>query len=169
MRASRIAALCSEDGVYSTLTSELASRFADAALTVRLQLPVAAASRALRRGDTMEALTLLNPVRPYDHAPAAEFWPAYLRGHAYLQARDGGAARAEFQRILDHRGEAPTSPLYALATLGLARAALLEGNTAASKTALASFGTAWNDADPDLPPRDARWRLFDQAAAAAPR
>ena len=39
------------------------------------------------------ALELLEPVKPYDHAPSAEFWPAYLRGQAYLQLRDGRGGR----------------------------------------------------------------------------
>ena len=37
-------------------------------------------------------------------------WPAYLRGQGYLQLNDRSAAAVEFQRILDHRGEAPAWP-----------------------------------------------------------
>ncbi len=64
------------------------------------------------------ALELLDPVKPYDHAPASEFWPAYLRGQAYLQLKDGRAAGVQFRGHPEHRGEAPTSPLYPLAHLG---------------------------------------------------
>ena len=43
------------------------------------------------------------------------------------------------------------SPLYPLAHLGLARAAALTGDTAASRKAYQDFLTLWKDADPDLP------------------
>ena len=84
-----------------------------------------AAALALTRHEPAKALELLEPVRTYDHAPSGEFWPAYLRGQAYLQAKDGAAAGVQFQSILDHRGEVPASVLYPLAHLGLARAAVL--------------------------------------------
>ena len=77
--------------------------------------------------NSARAIELLDPVKPYDHAPAAEFWPAYLRGTAYLGLKDGRAAAVQFQSILDHRGEAPTSPLYELARQELGRAAALTG------------------------------------------
>ena len=68
----------------SQLSGELADRFSSATLTTRIQLPVTAAALAVRRGDSARALELLDTVKPYDHAPAAEFWPRYLRGQAYL-------------------------------------------------------------------------------------
>ena len=64
--------------------------------------------------------------------------------------KDGGRAIAEFQNILDHRGEAPASPLYPLAHLGLARAAVLTGDTARARKAYDSFLELWADADRDL-------------------
>jgi hypothetical protein len=49
----------------------------------------------------------------------------------------GGAVESlgEFQKILDHRGHAPLSPLYPLANLGMARAATLAGNVIKNKGA----------------------------------
>ena len=112
-----------------------------------------ASSAASRRA----ALELLEPVRPYDHAPSSEFWPAYLRGQAYLQLKDGAAAAAEFQSILDHRGEVPASVLYPLAHLGLARAAMLSRRSGNGAEAYDAFFALWKDADPDLRPlKDAR-------------
>ena len=100
-----------------SLSNELAKRFPEATVTQRVSLPVTAApcwpvSRASRR----ECSGLLEPVRPYDHAPSAVFWPAYLRGQAYLRLKDGRAASVQFQSILEHRGEVPASALYPLAT-----------------------------------------------------
>ncbi len=66
------------------------------------------------------------------------------------QAREGAAA-AEFQKILDHRGVLPISPFYALAYLGSARAWALAGDTSKSRRAYQDFLALWKDADPDIP------------------
>jgi hypothetical protein len=90
-------------------------------------------------------------------APSAEFWPLYLRGQAYLQLKDGQAAGAEFQNILDHRGESPDSLLYPLALLGRARAAAMTGDIARAGTAYREVLDVWRDADANLQPfEDAR-------------
>ena len=70
---------------------------------------------------------------------AAGFWRPYTRGQAYLKLGKGAEAAAEFQKILDHRGWDPLSPLYPLAHLGLARKAYQD------------FFALWKDADADLP------------------
>jgi outer membrane protein assembly factor BamD (BamD/ComL family) len=115
-------------------------------------VPVAKAVLAIRRGESARALDLLDPVKPYDHAPASEFWPAYLRGQAYLQLKDGRSAAVQFRNIIDHRGEAPTSPLFALAHLDLARAAVLDGDVGQARKAYDSFFFLWNGADSNLQP-----------------
>jgi hypothetical protein len=74
-----------------------------------------------------------------------------LWGQAYLKLKRGAEAAAEFQKILDHRGYAPLSPLYPLAHLGLARAATLTGETSKSRKAYEDFFAAWKEADSDLP------------------
>ena len=71
----------------------------------------------------------------------------------------GTAANAheQFQRILDHRGSDPFSPVCALAQLGLARALALEEKPSDALAAYRAFFTAWSGADADLPIlRDAR-------------
>jgi hypothetical protein len=156
-RASRALAFCLAGDDASSLSRELADRFANATLTTRLHLPVSAATVAVQRGESARALQLLDGVKPYDHAPASEFWPIYLRGMAHLHLKDGRAAGVEFQSILDHRGEAPTSPLYALAHVGIARAAVLSGSVDQARKAYERFFALWDDADPNLPPlKDAR-------------
>ncbi len=150
-QASRVLALCGAAAASTNLSTELAQRFPDATLTMGLARPVTAAIQALHQGRPARALELLEPVRRYEHAPSARFWPPFVRGHAHLQLKNGPAAATEFQRILDRRGEVPTSMLYPLAYLGLARA-LHEVNPGAARSASASFLDLWQMADADLPP-----------------
>jgi tetratricopeptide (TPR) repeat protein len=130
-RAGRALALCGDREGVKGLTEDLRARFPDATVTARIHLPVIAAVEALREGPPARVLALLDPVTPYDHAPAAEFWPAYLRGEAYLRLKDGPAAAAQFRTIVEHRGEAPTSPLYLVAGRQLAAAEAMTANMTA--------------------------------------
>jgi Tfp pilus assembly protein PilF len=78
-------------------------------------------------------------------------FPAYVRGQAYLRAKNGDAAAAEFQKILNHRGIIVNFPLASLAHLGLARAYALAGDSVKSRAAYQDFLALWKDADPDTP------------------
>jgi len=85
----------------------------------------------------------------------------YIRGEAYLAARQGSAAATEFQKIIDHRGIVWNCWTGALAHLGVARANALQSRNAqgadadaARVRALAAykeFLTLWKDADPEIP------------------
>jgi hypothetical protein len=75
----------------------------------------------------------------------------YLRGEALLKLKDGANAAIEYQKILDRRGVDPTSPLYSLSRLGLARAYAFQNDTGKARTAYQDFFAAWKDADPDVP------------------
>ena len=132
------------------MSSELAKRFPEAIFTNRLQIPLTAAAVATARGDAARTIELLAPVRRFDHAPSAEFWPSYLRGQAYLRLKDGPAAAAEFRTIVEHRGEVPASMLYPLAHLGLARASALAHDTATARKSYEQFLTLWKNADAGL-------------------
>ena len=161
-RSARALALCGDGAGASMLMAELARRFPEAALTTRVQAPVIAAATALASGQARRALQLLEPVAPYDHAPSAEFWPAYLRGQAYLSINDARAARGQFQSIVDHRGEAPTSPLYALAYLGIGRAAARQGDMANAKAAYQRLFNLWEHADTGVSSLDQGRREYSQ-------
>jgi tetratricopeptide (TPR) repeat protein len=150
--AGRTLAWCGAVADASNVSSELARRFPEAILTTRVMLPVIAAANAIKAGQSERGLELLEPVRPFDHAPVSEFWPAYLRGQAHLQLKHGREAAGEFQSIVDHRGEAPDSTLYPLAHLGLARAANLAGNVAEARKAYEGFLALWSGADSTLQP-----------------
>jgi outer membrane protein assembly factor BamD (BamD/ComL family) len=108
----------------------------------------AAASRSSSFPPISRAIRWHSSVR---YERAAAFWPQYLRGQAYLRLKNAAEAAAEFQRILDHPGEAPLSPLYPLAHLPLARAAMLQGDVATARKSYDSFLTLWQKADADVP------------------
>jgi len=73
-----------------------------------------------------------------------------VRGEAYLALHQGEQAAGEYQKILHHRGIILNFCTGALARLGLARAYVLQGDTAQAKAAYQDFLT-WKDADPDIP------------------
>ena len=78
-------------------------------------------------------------------------YPVFARGEAYLAAREGSEAAAEFQKILDHRGIVLNGPIGALARLQIGRAYAMQGDTAKAKSAYQDFLTLWKDADSDIP------------------
>jgi serine/threonine protein kinase/tetratricopeptide (TPR) repeat protein len=118
--------------------------------------PAVRALVLMRQNDTTRAVAALEPARKYDLAfPVGGGSPAflvmYVRGLAYLQAKDGVKAAGEFQRILDHIGLNTVSVFLPLAQLGLARAYVLQGDSAKARTAYQDFLALWKDADPDVP------------------
>jgi len=114
-------------------------------------LPMVRANVALDLHNPGKAIELLRIVSPYELGFFGYLNPIYTRGQAYLMLRNGRAAAAEFQKIIDHRGVVWAFPLGALAHLGLARAYALQGDTAGSRAAYQDFLTLWKDADPDIP------------------
>jgi tetratricopeptide (TPR) repeat protein len=96
-----------------------------------------------------QAIERLQPTTAYE--PAAEFWPQYLRGQAYLKLGRGAEAAEEFQKILDHRGQSPLSVLYPLASARLARLGRIGGDQSRSRKGYEDLLVIWRDADQDLP------------------
>jgi len=117
-------------------------------------LPTIHAAIELSGGNAAQTLISLEAAAPYDLGgpqPFGNLYPVYVRGQAYMAARNGGAAAGEFRKILDHRGIVLNFPLGALAHLQLGRAYLLSGDTAKAKAAYQDFLSLWKDADPDIP------------------
>lgn len=116
--------------------------------------PGVVASQAMlqiQRGQPSSAIETLRPLLSLDLGRYALFRPPYVRGLAYLALKDGRAAAAEFQKILDHRGVAPLSMLYPLALLQQGRAFVLAGDTSKARSVYEAFLTIWKDADSDVP------------------
>jgi tetratricopeptide (TPR) repeat protein len=77
-------------------------------------------------------------------------YPIYVRGLAYLAARQPAEAAAEFRRILDHRSIVLVDPMDAMARLQLARALAATGDSVKAKGAYNDLLTLWKNADPDI-------------------
>jgi eukaryotic-like serine/threonine-protein kinase len=111
--------------------------------------PVLVAAAAIAGRNYQGALDALQSAVPYDRI--GRFWPAYLRGQAYLGLQKPADAAREFETIADHRGDDPASVVYAVAPLYAARAYRAAGDTARARTAYTAFITAWSVPDPDPP------------------
>ena len=139
---------CGDTGASARLIDELNKRYPSDTVVNRIWIPAMRAAFDLKRNRAESAIEALEPVVPYE--AAAEFWPQYLRAHAYLQLRKRSQSAAEFQKILSNRGQKIDSVLYPLARLGLARAALLEADSNLARKCYRDFFTTWANADPDL-------------------
>jgi eukaryotic-like serine/threonine-protein kinase len=116
----------------------------------KVRVPELRGALELKRGNPARALELLAPTSIYDAGWFDLYLFAYVRGEAYLLARRGREAAAEFQKIVDHRGVVVNEPYAAVARLELGRAYTLQGNTSKARGAYQDFFTLWKDADPDI-------------------
>jgi tetratricopeptide (TPR) repeat protein len=155
-------ALSGDSSRSQTLTADLSRRFPEDTIVRFTYLPTLCALLALKRSQPANAVELLQTAIPYEGGTPIEggsefllgarnLYPAYVRGVAYLAARRGREAAAEFQKILDHRGIAVCDPIGALAHVQLGRAYALAGDKTKAKSAYQDFLTLWKDADPDIP------------------
>ena len=115
-------------------------------------LPTAEALLEIRRGNYALARERLAPSRPYERGQMSDFWVFYIAGLAALGERRAADAIAEFENIVNRRSVSPASPLYPLAHLGLARAAVMAGDTVRARSAYEGLFALWKNADRDFPP-----------------
>jgi eukaryotic-like serine/threonine-protein kinase len=147
-------ALAHSEAKAQSLAEDLAKRFPDSTLVHTNYVPSVRAQLALNHMDTSSALDNLQWAAPYELGDCdgiSAMLPIFLRGQAYLMARRGSEAAAEFQKILDHRGIVLNSPIGALTHLQIARAFTMQGEAAKARVAYQDFLTLWKDADPEIP------------------
>ena len=147
-----------DDARAKALADDLDKRFPEDTIVQFNYLPSVRGRLALNKGDASGAIASLAAAAPYELGATraidlswSAMFPVFVRGEAYLAARQGSKAAAEFQKILDHRGLVLNQPIGALAHLGLGRAYVLQGDTVKAKAAYQDFLTLWRNADPDIP------------------
>jgi len=113
-------------------------------------LPTIRAAIEVDRKHAGNAVELLRAASAYELGGLA-LYPVHVRGQAYLLARQGQEAAAEFQKIIEHRGIVFNSPTGPLALLGIARAYPMSGDPTKARTQYQDFFALWKDADPDIP------------------
>ena len=139
------------------IADDLNRRFPVNTVIQSVWLPAIRAQVELTRGNAAKAVDLLQPATPYELGEGIGslnfvcILPAYIRGEAYLGAKKGAEAVAEFRKILDHRGLVSNCWTGSLAHLDLARAYTLSGDTAKARTNYQDFLALWKDGDPSLP------------------
>ena len=149
-------ALAGDSAQAARLSDDLRKKFPGDTIVQSDYLPMIRAAAALRSGDAPRAVEALATAEPYELGQTNTsftfaFYPVYLRGEAYLVAKQGAAAQVEFQKILDHYGAVGNQPIGALAQLGLARSYTLQGNIPKARAAYSNFLSLWKNADPDVP------------------
>jgi DNA-binding winged helix-turn-helix (wHTH) protein/tetratricopeptide (TPR) repeat protein len=173
-------ALCGESHQALRLVDEMTGRFPQDSFFNDLWRPMIHAALEIDRDRPARAIELLQPAGRGELGTNAALWPAYLRGLAYLDQGATSEARAEFQKILDHKGVlAPKDfnpvgiTLYPLAHVGRARAAARAGDMDESRKAYEELFALWKDADSEIPILRAAKREYQQlgvnASSAAAR
>ena len=121
----------------------------------RYWFPSIQAAIELDKNNPARAIELLELAKPYelggDPITLDTLYPVFLRGQAYLMQRNPNAARAEFEKIVEHRGRVANGVIGALVYLQLARAYALSRDVPKARNAYQKFLLLWNDADSNAP------------------
>jgi tetratricopeptide (TPR) repeat protein len=151
-------ALCGEPHQARQLSEDMSRRYPQDSFFRTSWQPMVHAAVALRANDPAAAVGLLKGAGRVELGTNAALWPAYLRGLAHLDQGAHAEARAEFQKVLGHRGVlapkdfTPVSmTLYPLAALGRARALVRAGDVGEGRKAYEELLAGWRAADPDVP------------------
>jgi len=152
-------ALSGESTQALILANDLQRNFPEDTAVRFNYMPTVSALVALNRGENSRARDLLQTAVPNELGQPRSavngffgaLYPVYVRGQAYLAARQGAEAATEFQKILDHPGAVVSDPVRTLARLQLGRACLQSGDRVRARIAYQDFLTLWKDADPDIP------------------
>jgi tetratricopeptide (TPR) repeat protein len=150
------AGLAGDSAEATRLATDLNEHFPQDTVIQFNYLPTIHAALEVQREHPDGAIELLAPVAPYESGVTAldaglSFYPVYVRGKAYLAAKRGPAALAEFKKILDHSGIVQNEPIGALAQLESARAYALIADKQKSLAAYRDFLDLWKNADPEVP------------------
>ena len=151
-------AFAGDAGRSQGLLNDFVKRFPEDTLVKFLYVPSLRAQMSFLRRDYAKVPDELTPAVPYEMGQAnggstisIALYPVYIRASAFLAARQGKEAAAEYQKIIDHRSVVVNGPIGAMAHLGLGRAYALAGDSTKAKIAYQDFLAQWKDADQDIP------------------
>ena len=141
------------------LASDMEKRFPEDTSVQFSYLPTLRGIFALHNNDPLKAVHELEAATPNETSQTGiaffaffgNLYPAYVRGEAYLAAKNPSAAITEFQKILNARGLVISDPMGAMAQLQLARAYVLVGDKANAGVAYQKVLELWKNADRELP------------------
>jgi eukaryotic-like serine/threonine-protein kinase len=140
-----------------TMLDDLAAANVSNTIVQSAWVPTVRAQAAMFNQKPTQALELLDTVKPYERGQLIGnlsyscMIPVYVRAEAYLSAKRGPQALAEFQKLIDSRGVVGNCWSGALAHLGQGRAQALSGATGAARTSYQAFFALWKDADANIP------------------
>ena len=136
-----------------SLADDLEKRFPEDTLINLYFVPTIRAAAEVNQANPIKAIEILRITVPLELGANYEFslYAVYVRGQAYLAAKQGRDAADEFQKILDHRAIVLNEPIGALAHLQIGRAYAMQGDVAKARSAYQDFLALWKDADPDIP------------------
>jgi len=138
-----------EDGLTSPAAEGLAKarrKHPHSTLWIHVHGPEVEAAILLAQHKPGDALSALEPALGFEKTT---FGDNYLRGEAYLQTGQFAQAVSEYKTIIDSPWIDPTSNLYPLSFLEMARAQVQLHDLPGAKASYAQFLQLWKTADPD--------------------
>jgi eukaryotic-like serine/threonine-protein kinase len=151
----RTLALSGSDSAALRLADDLSRKRPQDTWIQALDIPAIRAQIEINHGNGAKAIELLRPAESYGKGRPGILC---LRGQAFLLNHQPQEAEKEFQAAIKLRNVARQDPSSWLAQLYLARAYVMQGDTAKARATYQDFLALWKDADPDVP-------LLKQAAA----
>jgi tetratricopeptide (TPR) repeat protein len=146
--ASNVVAATGDADEAQALIDELDQRWPQNTVVQGSVIPRQRAQLALRAGDPVEAVDLLETARPFERNDVAT---VKLRGRALLAQGAAAAAVAEFEKMISLQHTFPFATSNSTAYLWLGRAHRDNGDPAAARAAYEQFFEIMKDADEGVP------------------
>jgi tetratricopeptide (TPR) repeat protein len=135
-------------------------------IRVFVDLPRLRAIVALDAHKPQDAVTALEPARPYQLRDFAVPW---LRARAEFEAGQLDAAADDYRLILNNQGVDPIAPVYSLSHLELARVLAQQQKVDAARAEYKAFLNSWKNADANLATLAAAKKELASLPAASPQ